>query len=202
MQALTKESFLEDVKNHKVEVLKNDGVYRHLHCSTGSIMGSFDVITYPGHLVISGDMGTNVFSRTEDMFEFFNQKVDDGINASYWGEKLQDDKSYGKAYSSSGVIESIKNRINEVCEENPLAKELRAELEEYFSIEEGALYYESEYARVICNFESEIVPSLNFLGEDGFEWVNSTEYSRHFIWRLWAIVWTIEEFRKFESKLI
>lgn len=68
----TEEGFLEDIKNHKLNILKDDGLYRHLvfkrPCTNCC---RFDIVTYPGYLVISGDMGCQVFSRLTDMFEFF-----------------------------------------------------------------------------------------------------------------------------------
>ena len=92
----TEESFLKDVENHKMTVLLDNGVYRHLRFSSGSFNMQFDIVTYPWHLVFSGDMGCFVFSRLDDMFEFFrcdwiNDRKDGKlrINPSYWGEKLE-----------------------------------------------------------------------------------------------------------------
>ena len=75
-----------------MEVLLDNGVYRHLSfTNNGSSVYRFDITTWPGHLCISGDMGTQVFSRLHDMFEFFNDDLDSKfpINPGYWGEKLQ-----------------------------------------------------------------------------------------------------------------
>jgi hypothetical protein len=48
----------------------------------------FDVVTWPGHLSISGDMGCFVFTRVDDMFTFFRGH-EDAPNLGYsakWGE--------------------------------------------------------------------------------------------------------------------
>ena len=57
-------SFLADTQDHKLSILKDDGVYRHIKVSKPN-EGSYHyyITTWPWHLCISGDMGTWVFSR-------------------------------------------------------------------------------------------------------------------------------------------
>ena len=91
----TEESFLNDVSKHEMKVLLDNGIYRHLRFKQqGSSNMWFDVVTWPGFLAYTGDMGAFVFARLEDMFEFFRGRpVDDKdklyINLGYWGEKLE-----------------------------------------------------------------------------------------------------------------
>lgn len=92
----TEERFLKDVADHQLQVIRDDGVNRHIRFrrpDTGCY--HFDLITWPGILCYTGDMGTYVFQRTTDMFEFF--RIDRthrrdpsklAINLSYWTEKL------------------------------------------------------------------------------------------------------------------
>ena len=85
----TRTSFLSDVAEHQLTILKDDGVFRHMVLSKGSFEHRFEITTWPQHLCISGDMGCYVFSRVQDMFSFFRQSGDDwGVNASYWEEKV------------------------------------------------------------------------------------------------------------------
>lgn len=80
--------FNKDIVDHEMAVLRDDGLYRHIRFQEpGTSMYYFDLLTSPGLLTINGDMGTYVFSRVEDMFEFFSH--DTYVNASYWGEKLR-----------------------------------------------------------------------------------------------------------------
>lgn len=89
MKQPTKAQFLKDVANHKLSIIKDDGIFRHMALSQGCFEHRFEITTWPNHLCISGDMGTYVFSRVEDMFQFFrNQDEDWGINPSYWEEKV------------------------------------------------------------------------------------------------------------------
>lgn len=72
---------------HVMTVLRDDGLYRHLRFSkpnTGSYR--FDLLTWPGYLTITGDMGCYTFTRLPDMFEFFIGY----INTDYWAEKIAD----------------------------------------------------------------------------------------------------------------
>jgi hypothetical protein len=87
------ERFAADVRGHKLTVLHEDGLYRHLRFQKpGTHFYWFDLITWPGCLAINGDMEGYTFSRVEDMFTFFrassgwNSKT---INPQYWAEKLR-----------------------------------------------------------------------------------------------------------------
>lgn len=79
--------FNEGSKDHQLTVLRDDGLYRHLKFrSPENSFYWFDLITWPGYLTVTGDMGTYTFSRTEDMFTFFRNGY---INTHYWAEKLR-----------------------------------------------------------------------------------------------------------------
>jgi len=70
----TAERFKRDTKDHEMTVLHEDGLYRHLRFrkpAGGYSEYWFDLVTWPGVLVIRGDMETFAFSRTEDMLAFF-----------------------------------------------------------------------------------------------------------------------------------
>lgn len=87
------ERFSKDTATHEMTVLRDDGVYRHLRFKgPGSSAYCFDLVTWTGHLAITGDMGANMFCRLDDMFEFFRtDRLHGGhtINPGYWSEKLQ-----------------------------------------------------------------------------------------------------------------
>src|SRR3972149_10753581 len=90
-----KKIFLDDVENHQMTIVRDDNTHilgRHLRFSKpGTVCMSFDLITWPGHLCITGDMGTYVFRRLPDMFEFFRTKSNEddkiSVNLDYWAEK-------------------------------------------------------------------------------------------------------------------
>ena len=97
---LTEASFLKDVATHEMQLLRDDGVYRHLRFKRpDTICMHFDLVTWPGVLCYTGDMGTFVFTQLRDMFEFFRTDREYGqrsiraerrlfVNHGYWSEKL------------------------------------------------------------------------------------------------------------------
>ncbi len=179
----TQESFLADVANHKMTIARDDGTYRHvILAKPGNYNMRFELITWPGYLCYCGDMGSYVFRRLEDMFEFFRGK---NINPSYWSEKVE-------SQDQSGVREWSQDRFREVIEsylENdgePLPDGLREAVnEEVLSrIEDG----QHEAYRAASEFEHK-----------GFRFTDLwdhtfTEFTYRFIWCCYAIVWGIRQY--------
>lgn len=206
MNQCTEERFLEDVKNHKLEIVKNDGVNRHLRFRRpGSITYWFDLITWNGHLCITGDCGTYVFSRIEDMFEFF--RTDEAykkthperklfINTGYWGEKLL-------SISQSGGYEEFSQ---ETFEEN-----IKKDFEEWeFDSEEQKAEVWGEVASEVLDNSHDgdiraFDAALSFKSEHGHNFADFWEYSCkeftfHYLWCLYAIAWGIQEYDALGSK--
>src|SRR5690606_1795679 len=72
---------------HEMTVLLDDGLYRHLRFARpDSYCMSFSLVTWPGYLAYSGDMGNFVFTRLPDMFAFFRGPLD-SMSRDYWAEK-------------------------------------------------------------------------------------------------------------------
>ena len=112
----TEEIFLNDVEAHRLEILVDDGLRRHLKFRRPETYSmGFDIITWPGYLCYCGDMGTYVFSRIADMFEFFRtdrKQPRPGktlcINRQYWAEKVQAaDKSDGIEEFDADLFRSV-----------------------------------------------------------------------------------------------
>lgn len=119
------EQFAKDVASHQMTVLRDDGLYRHvrfMHTApnpkTGELEKSsfywFDLVTWPGVLVINGDMDSFTFSRVEDMFTFFRGTR---INPQYWAEKVRAGRSdvtrYDEEYFRRVVAEHIEGDEDE-----------------------------------------------------------------------------------------
>lgn len=102
MSECTESKFIESVSKHRIHILNDNGVYRHIRFDAGDhAPHHFAITTWPGYLAISGDMGDYTFKRLEDMFPFFRQDGYDFaenpkgidtenifINVGYWTEKL------------------------------------------------------------------------------------------------------------------
>jgi len=111
--------FKNDTAKHEMTVLHDDGLYRHLRFTpvvtdekTGKRSRSssywFDLITWPGCLAVNGDCGSFMFSRIEDMFEFFRGSR---INPQYWAGKVCGEtttKSYGEDLFRQQVADEVK----------------------------------------------------------------------------------------------
>lgn len=220
---LTKESFLKCVENHKAEIIKDDGLYRHIHCSKGSLNQHFDIITYPNHLVISGDMGDFLFQRTEDMFNFFRPNgeywEDKWVNLGYWSEKLQAVSSMNgyKEFSEECVKQSIKDRVNDYCEdiedyyeeyvnshgdyepEHESVEEFeaafRAEIDDYFEYKDMDQY---RFVSAIEDFSSDIIDDCSVF-EDLGDWLYEFVPTYHYQWCCYAIVWAIKQYDELKA---
>lgn len=191
----TQEQFLSDVAGHKITVIRDDGVYRHLRFShNGSSTNQFDLITWPGYLCYCGDMGTFVFSRLTDMFEFFRDKrIASGlhINLGYWCEKLvavdgdgRHKKGSAKEYSEKKFRAVIQEYLDDIDESSVYA-DLRSEVEDRVL---AFAHDENEAFSAVNEFEHN-----GFQFQDFFEY-DLTEYTYRFIWCCYALVWGIVQY--------
>ena len=185
-------SFLEDVKNHGMVIENNNGLHRCIYFGVPKNYNQhFRLITWPGHLAISGDMGDFVFSRTEDMFDFFRGECGK-INTGYWGEKLTSISVFGghKKFDWDGFFESFKEQLissnSDVTEEAIIS-----------AIDENMLAIdEDEYGAVqlVRNWNDE---EIVFESSDVI-WRESLTYQ--YIWCLYAIVWGINKYDKQQAQ--
>lgn len=201
----TEDRFLNDVKDHKISIVKDDGVHRFIRFKRpNTISYWFDITTWPGFLCISGDMGTYVFSRLNDMFEFFRADPKHfqskgeslGINPGYWGEKLRsiDHNNGFKEFDSAEFESRVKDHFKTYMAPD-ISDDLKSEL--WQEIKENVLFYSDEECRAYS-----AINDFRFTSDDGeeFEFVDffdsgSTEiYTFHYIWCLYAIVWGISQY--------
>lgn len=186
--------FRQDVLRHRIEVVRDDGVHRHVRFrAPRTCRYGFDLITWPGRLSIDGDMGTYVFSRLEDMFEFF-RRPDGGINPSYWAEKLRSVDQHAPA--------------REFCERKARAA-FASSIEDWPATARSAAFAQL----------NDLLISTND-GEDGFreaveeikveaygrEFVVSyfwecdlQEWTFRFLWNLHAIAWGIAQYDRLKQ---
>lgn len=194
-----KERFLRDIAKHEMMIIRNNGINRHIRFKKpGSINMYFDLITWKGHLCYTGDMGSYLFSRVEDMFTFFinNDKEEIKINPCYWGEKLLAiDKISGyKEWDREEFETEIKKDFEEWLKNINLDKDEISEVKEQFEWE--ILHYldeiseEQAYSNVL-NFEYNSERPF----EDWWE-VDTKKYTFRYLWCCHAIVWGIKKFNK------
>lgn len=182
----TRQQFLQDVANHEMFIKLDQGVYRHIvfQCPKNSFLYRFEIVTTPWRLMITGDMGTWVFARLDDMFEFF--RTDSGkINQSYWAEKLQNGthgcsdaaKVYDGDTYKARVLESLDNYDLSAA----MKRGIRRELQQWdFGDEHWIISHLQDF-------------SFNgFQFQDIWE-IDMKTYSFHFVWCCYAIAWAIQK---------
>lgn len=196
----TEQSFLQDVADHQMTVVRAEGLHRHLRFKKpGTMMEHFDIITWPGYLCITGDMGTYVFSRLDDMFQFFrSDRPGLRINLSYWAEKLESVDRHGD------VTRFSEERFNEVVLEDLVtwlrnyrgctSKDERRELwdavvSEVLGADSDSGGFRKQAAA--HDFYHDVNDEAGTFCFQDFWEHNVTEYSPRFVWCCYAIAWGV-----------
>lgn len=146
MHECTEERFLEDIDSHEMTIIRDAGVNRHIRFKVpNTINMSFDLITWPGHLCYTGDMGTYVFSRIEDMFQFFRgaSKGHEGlyINTGYWAEKCLAAGTNGvlSEYNAENAKQIIQDMLDDSEAPQITVDEINNNIIGYADDDEGAI---------------------------------------------------------------
>lgn len=203
---LSEQEFLKDVQNHVLEVIRDDGLNRHIRFRRpGTMCMHFDLITWQGYLCYTGDMGTYVFRRLDDMFEFFRRSSKDKlfqIDQRYWAEKLQAvDSSCGKGITTEFDLERFKQVINGFRlhwvrdYRETLNKDQRRQLWEAVDDEVLQGYGDEQSCLQRANeFSWQVAPRHPvYRFEDLWEY-RMTEYTPHFTWCCYALAWGINKY--------
>lgn len=201
--------FLRDVSKHKMEIIRDDGIYRHVRFKkpeSGDMY--FDLITWPGCLCYTGDMGSYVFSRVTDMFQFFRngRGYNPGqgrklyINTGYWAKKVEaQDKGDGVTEFSEerferAVIGDLVGWLK--SHRHKTTKDERRELWE--AAKDEVLDADSDsggHRKQIAAYEfyHQVNDRLAFCLQD-FRDHQLTEYSFRFVWCCYALAWGIQQY--------
>lgn len=200
---VTEESFLKDVATHEMIVLRDEGLYRHVRFKRPDTMCMhFDLVTWPGYLAYSGDMGSYVFSRLADMFEFFRrpEHCRYQIDMRYWAEKVQaSDKCDGIEEFSEELFErAVYGDLVEWIRENRgrTTKEERRELWDAVVSEViGADSDSGGYRKQVAahDFYHRVNDRMRFDFSD-FGEHSVTDYTQRFAWCCQALAWGIKQY--------
>lgn len=188
--------FAKDTTEHAMTILHNDGLYRHLRFKKpGTMFYYFDLITWPGHLTIAGDMGTYTFERVEDMFTFFRDAGD--INPQYWSEKIRagtgTNGQIATEYSEELFKKHVTEHVADYVEYHDLDDAERDALIEAVRIQvlENGDTYTAQGAQACLD---EFSDGKHFrIFSDTWEW-DLTDYTVQFLWCCFAIRWGISQF--------
>lgn len=207
----TEARFLKDVAEHEMIILRDDGMYRHIRFKRpGTSCMHFDLITWPGYLCYTGDMGTYAFWRLPDMFEFFRTDREHfrprpgrehfAINPSYWGQKLEATdrcdgyKRFSEERFNRAVIGDLVAWLRGHRDET--TKDERRELWEAVMSEVIEADGDSGGYRKQCaahDFHHQIRHNLPFCFQDFWEH-SVDDYSHRFMWCCYALAWGIQKY--------
>jgi hypothetical protein len=187
MQRDVAEEFKKQTADHKMTVLHDDGLYRHLRFRTPKHgFYWFDLITWPGTLAFRGDMDGHMFTRVTDMFEFFRDNGQ-GINPHYWSEKVEGGRDETRSFSQEKfkqcVIEQFVEAVRYGNAPRGLGKAVREEI-----LDDPETYYEQGAHAAIDSFEYK-----GFRFSDWWE-LDFREFDWQFLWACHAIQWGIAQY--------
>ncbi|MHA0510143.1 hypothetical protein [Enterobacter kobei] len=198
--------FIRDVSSHTMTIITDDGFYRHLSFGRpGSSIYRFDLVTWPGYLCMTGDMGTWTFSRITDMFEFFGGAFERGINPGYWSEKLEAGcgcprDAIAKDWDEQAYCQRLDYMLEEWCEEHTPGKGApKDRIKEFHQQRERA----EDIIRQMkegCVSEMDAYAAYTSVDDpDGVlaDFWESTfmEWSTHYLWACYAILWGISRYK-------
>ncbi len=194
--------FADDTKDHVMKVELDQGVHRCIYFGkpgTGSY--SFRIVTWPGHLGYSGDMGDFMFSRLTDMFRFFRGHK---VNPSYWAEKcVAQDRSDGvKKFSPTEFIRAVESEIKAQWDSG---EDAPPDLVEALMVEAKAVADDGEYAATAWAMGWEYAwehdgKKGTFQMSDFYEH-NCKTYTHRFLWCLHALVWGIAKYDESKTQV-
>jgi|HubBroStandDraft_2_1064218.scaffolds.fasta_scaffold12081_7 predicted HAD superfamily Cof-like phosphohydrolase len=120
--------FAQNTAAHEMTVLRDDGLYRHLRFFGVTTMPDgkvsrtsaywFELVAWPGGLVINGDMGSAHFTCTDDMFGFFRGGRG-RINPGYWAEKAGSGRDGLCRYDEDRFRQLVMEYVGEAEEDWP-----------------------------------------------------------------------------------
>lgn len=205
-QELTEERFLSDVADHRMTVLHDSGVYRHLRFARpGTGCMGFEIVTFPGYLCYTGDMGAFTFRRVHDMLTFFRGQRRDGhlhINPGYWAQKIEaSDKGGGHSEFSPERFREVINEyrvrwIRDAARDGSLAKAERRDLWEEVESEVLSKADDGQVLAMNAAYEfSWSAPGRHHSYDFADFWDHNFErWTLRFLWACYAIVWGIEQY--------
>lgn len=171
-------TFKQDTENHVMTIENDNGLHRCIHFGKpGTNCYSFRLVTWPGHLAISGDMGDYTFARIPDMFGLFR----DGACKSYLTEKLV---ATSKQNSHQQFCwDHFKTALMAEVETDQERKQIESKLRYCEEDEHGAV----ELAR---NWPDD-APHIEW-SDMGYAFRGKPTY--HFLWCLEAIMWGVAQY--------
>lgn len=203
----TEELFLNAVAAHEMSIIRDEGVHRHIRFARpGTVIMRFDLITWPGYLCYTGDMGAYVFSRCRDMLDFFRDQGEGPlyIDPDYWVQALRaTDRIDGHMeYSADTFREWVAEQLKEFQEH--LERDALDDDDPAEQFEALTNAVERDVLSRADDGEFAVFQALKSFEHDDRHWfadsreVSFRQCTFQFLWCCYALVWAI---RKYDEKL-
>ncbi len=182
LHAQVKESIVRNLANHTIQQLHRDGEPgRMWKCSNdGSSVYAFTVSAPPGWLIMYGDMGECMWSRTRDMLAFVRGSI---VSLNYFSEKASRDCKIEEERQ-----ELAEEWLNEAEQEwlerhgEPMTDEQLEHLADirnaYESYGDPAHLQTAIYESPLYRGDTSSVPSLRY-------------YTYQYLWKIEALKWFV-----------
>lgn len=191
VEEVIKARIVNDLASHTITIRHEDGLYRHYRCSNGGSSNMyFDIVTWPGSLCFTGDMGDYLFQRTDDMIEFMRRSC---MSYGYAAEKCV---AYGgrlKEFCEDRFEEILAERLAESLADggDGTFRVVRRGKAENEDVAEAIEKIRQEYSEYNSPFDATKAMHESGLW-DTSELPSCEEYTFHFLWCLHALKWFCE----------
>ncbi len=201
----TLEQFLSHVANHQLTVNLDQDLFRDLTVmkpNSGDM--HYHITTRPGYLMFTGDMGSFVFTRLSDMFDFFRDKDGYDINPGYWGEKLEavDSRGGAKEFSrdlaKETLIEHLQDHLagidsGDYDKDQSDAEEAKEAIKHLIGLAEDDKH---DFYETLRNWDADDAGGLDM--DCWWEW-DFNDHTYRYIWCCYAIVHAIKLYDEYKS---
>jgi hypothetical protein len=167
----------------------------------------FELVTWPGHLTITGDMGTLTFRRVTDMIDFFGDSTS-RINPGYWAEKIQSlhDPLDCRVYDPDKFVQRVCEDFAAYADEHgwvlTRTQELWAALQEFVlndaEDERAAVAAASRFSFPEDTWHPQ--HKLEFAFYDVWDW-DLRVWDQRYLWLCWAVLWGVNRYLGREVQL-
>jgi hypothetical protein len=179
-EAMIAENAAKAFAEHAVTVEREDGLYRHYRCARpGTGNYAFHVVTFPGRLIVCGDIGDMAWERCPDMIEWAADAVE---SIGYFAEKVWrsiEVREWCEAVARAVVEEEHADRVRDLDEGESEAREKLDEVRDELlaAIDSG------EHAFVDAYYQSDWY--------DG-DFPNLRGFTSEFLWCREAVRWFLK----------
>lgn len=190
--AASKEHFDAETAEHQMTVAHDaspEAPYRHLRFTAPGSLYNFEVVTWPGHLHVGGQIESVTFARLHDMMDFFRGG---GINPDYWGQKVVAGKvrGFSRDVFTQSVLKELLTTLAGYSEADQQVIKAEAYLD-LLSNDPGSTAFAQE---LLSNFTVDLPSGRTYdFGPDWWE-IPIEGYDHHFLMACHAVKHAVDTY--------